>query len=903
MTLCSRFALSLQNNENLLRMKNIYILLICLSTFFGNAFSKAEISHPLWNVNNSVAGFFPVRDYGRSVYSLNPGWLLWRSDLKGAEQTNFDDSQWTRVSLPNGIEFLPAEASGGKNYQGPVWYRKHLRLPSSLSDKKIFVYFEAIMGRSEIWLNGQKLTTHTGGYLPIILDVTGKIKQDADNVIAVRADNSNDGSYPPGKPQYQLDFTYAGGIYRDCWLIAHNKTYITDANNADKVAGGGLFVSYNHISAQQADIRADLEICNEQPSFKGRAVWRLVNPAGRVVWEEKQKLTLSQNKCVTLTARKTLSKPDLWSPENPNLYKMYVSIEDNKSHTVDGYYQRIGIRSIEFKGADGLWLNGKPYEPKLIGANRHQDFAIVGNALTNSMHRRDALKLRAAGMKVIRNAHYPQDPAFMDACDELGLFVICPTPGWQYWNGAPEFEQHVYSDIRQIVRRDRNRPSVFLYEPILNETAYPDSFAVHAVRTVKEEYPYPYVACACDSRQRGKEHFDVWYCHPITGNPDDHDAETDSSKTYFTREFGDDVDDWGSHNSPSRAARNWGEAAMLIQAQHYADPPYQYTSLESLWKMPRKHLGGAIWHPFDHQRGYHPDPFYGGIMDAFRQPKYSYYMFCSQRDPQENSPVAEKGPMVFIANAFTPFSPADVTVYSNCDEVRLTIHRDGKTLTYKKDTTRQGMRNPIITFPDVWHFQDDKALAREGKQQDAYFLAEGLINGQVVATDKEWPARRSSKLVLWADNEGMDLHADGSDIVTIICAVEDENGMIKRLNNERILFRVEGEGQLLGNEQNGGNPVSISWGTAPILLRATTKPGDIKIYASVVNSGDVTPKPAELILHSVTSEYPLLFEQKLVPSNDARPTIVRPTDHHQLLNENELQKKLQEVSDQQKAFE
>ena len=95
---------------------------------------------------------------------------------------------------------------------------------------------------------------------------------------------------------------------------------------------------------------------------------------------------------------------------------------------MDGYRRRIGIRSIEFKGKDGFWLNGKPYPSPLIGANRHQDFAVVGNAVANSIHWRDAKKLRDTGMKVIRNAHCPQDPAFMDACDELGLFVIVNTP-------------------------------------------------------------------------------------------------------------------------------------------------------------------------------------------------------------------------------------------------------------------------------------------------------------------------------------------------------------------------------------------------------------------------------------------------------------------------------------------
>ena len=139
-----------------------------------------------------------------------------------------------------------------------------------------------------------------------------------------------------------------------------------------------------------------------------------------------------------------------------------------------------------------------------MGANRHQDFAVIGNALPNSLHWRDAKKLRDAGMRVIRNAHYPQDPAFMDACDELGLFVIVNTPGWQFWNDQPIFAQRVYSDIRNMVRRDRNHPSVWMWEPILNETWYPADFAKNVVDILNEEYPYPYCYAGCDVTARGK---------------------------------------------------------------------------------------------------------------------------------------------------------------------------------------------------------------------------------------------------------------------------------------------------------------------------------------------------------------------------------------------------------------
>ncbi len=880
-------------------MKRLYWLL--LAPF---ALMTIQMNAATWKTENSVAGFFPVEESGREVFSMNPGWLFMRGNSKEASRSDFDDSHWQRVSLPNGIELLPVEASGGKNYQGPVWYRKHFRLPENLTGKKLFLHFEAIMGRSEIWINSEKVKSHTGGYLPVIIDVTDRLKPGTDNVIAVMADNSDDGSYPPGKPQYQLDFSYFGGIYRDCWLIAHARTYITDPNFVDKKSGGGLFVSYSNVSEQQANVRVDVDIrTEERKGFKGKVYLNLVDPHGKSVWTKQMGLNLRTDADCALTATTTLKKPMLWSPECPSLYRFYVTIKDKKGRTIDGYYLRIGIRSIEFRGNKGMYLNGKPYEGKLIGANRHQDYPIIGNAQTNSLHRRDALKLRNAGMKVIRNAHYPQDPSFMDACDELGLFVICPIPGWQYWNDEPSFAAHVYDDIRQMIRRDRNRPSIFLYEPILNETSYPEDFAVNAVKTVREEYPFAYCACACDSRMNGREKYEVLYCHPYNGNPDDNDKETDTTKTYFTREFGDMVDDWSSHNSPSRVSRNWGEVPQLVQARHYANPPYQYTSLETLYRNPPKHLGGALWHPFEHQRGYHPDPFYGGMFDAFRQTKYSYYLFASQRNPNEKNPIAEHGPMIYIANALTPFSPEDVSVYSNCEEVRLTVRKGGKVFSYQRESQREGMPYPIITFKGAWSYADDKYNARRNAEEDeSYLFAEGLIGGKVVVSEKKYPARRPRCLVIEADNAGLPLRADGSDIVTLICSVVDEHGTVKRLNNERILFTVEGEGQLLGNEQNGGNPVNIEWGTAPILLRTTTKSGLIKVRAQVARGGNMTINGAELVLRSVSPEYPLLFDAKAVPADDARPTSVHYVNYHQGIIENQ-QEKIDEVSRQQKAFE
>lgn len=853
----------------------------------------------------STAGFFHLKNTGREVYSMNPAWRFYKGMPQGdPSKVNYDDSSWSVVSLPNGIEYVTENASGCVNYQGIVWYRKHFKIDKRLEGKKLFVHFEAIMGKSDIYVNGKLVRKHYGGYLPIVVDATNLLRSGEDNIISVMADNSDDPNYPPGKKQDMLDYTYFGGIYRDCWLVATNDVFITDPNNESIIAGGGFFFANKEVSEKQSKSSLSLHIRNERTSFfSGNIEVIFEDKKGEKVCKICSPITINPKESRTIQNDIIIKKPYLWTPYSPNLYNVYVRIYDKNGQVIDGYRQRVGIRSVEFKGKEGFYLNGKPYPKPLIGANRHQDFAVVGNAVSNSAHWRDAKKLKDLGLEIIRNSHCPQDPAFMDACDELGLFVIVNTPGWQFWNDDPIFEQRVFDDIRNVVRRDRNHPSVCLWEPVLNETWYPISFAKSARAVVESEFPYPFVYSACDDEARGAEFYNVQFCHPKDK------SKMNDSITYFTREWGDNVDDWSSHNSPSRVDRSWGEYPMLVQANHYANPYYEYTCYNSLYEAfnkNRQHIGGALWHPFDHQRGYHPDSFYGGLMDSYRQPKYSYYMFKSQRDNKINKElISDSGPVLFIANDMNPFSPRDVSVFSNCDEVRLRYTSDGKFKTLKRNPNTSGMPSPIMLFSDSWEFQKDKALTRDGRPQDVFIEAQGIVGGKVVITEKVYPSRRAEQIRLRMDNEGMRLKADGSDFVVVIAEMTDKNGNVKRLNNDYIKFEVSGEGRILGDDKIMANPKQIKWGSAPILVQSTTNPGKIYVKASVLYQGSQKAISDEIIIETVKPQNAMIYD-KLI---DAQHTYKLPMGKDINLNiedqkktraDNEL--RLKEVEKQQSDF-
>lgn len=842
----------------------------------------------------SVAGFMSLPGSGRNVYNFNPGWRFHKGDVRGAEALNFDDSAWQVVSTPHTVELEPAEASGGRNYQGIAWYRKHFVVPAAMQGQLVTVYFEAIMGKQEIFLNGKLVRKHAGGYLPFSVNLTDYgIKAGDKCVLAVMTDNSNDKNYPPGKPQYTLDFAYHGGIYRDVWLIGKSDVSITDALEANKVAGGGVFVHFDQISEKKAQVFVDTEVKNSGTARRVVTVeTTLTDASGKKVKLTSSRVMLNAGESVTVKQKMQVSNPHLWSPDSPYLYRVESRVTEGKL-ALDGGVTRVGIRKAEFKDKDGFWLNGKPFG-QLVGANRHQDFAYVGNALPNSQQWRDAKRLRDAGCRIVRVAHYPQDPSFMDACDELGIFVIVATPGWQYWNKDPEFARLVHENTRMMIRRDRNHASVLMWEPILNETRYPLDFALEALQITKDEYPYPgRPVAAADVHSEGvKEHYDVVY-----GWPGD-DVKGVARQCIFTREFGENVDDWYAHNNNNRASRSWGERPMLVQALSLAK------SYDEMYQTNGQFIGGAQWHPFDHQRGYHPDPYWGGVFDAFRQPKYAYYMFRSQTAADLNHPLAESGPMVYIAHEMSQFSDKDVVVFSNCDSVRLSIYDGTRSWTKPVVHAKGHMPNAPVVFENVWDFWEARGYSYVQKNwQKVNLVAEGIRNGEVVCTTKKMPSRRSTKLQLRVDYQNSPLVADGSDFIVVVAEVTDDSGNVRRLAKENVVFTVEGEGEIIGDATIGANPRAVEFGSAPVLIRSTRKAGKIKVKARVQYEGTHAPTPAEIEFESVPSLLPACFTEQ-TRQTDAASTAKgqSASSEKKILSEEEKQKLLIEVERQQTEF-
>jgi beta-galactosidase len=777
----------------------------------------------------------------RVALSFDQGWRFQRVDDAQSQQAfserSFEDRSWEPVTLPHSVRLEPENASGMRNFQGLCWYRRHFRAQDAWNGRKTFVVFDGAMQVADVWLNGRHVTTHLGGYAPFTVDVSDLLEyRGADNVLAVRLDNSDSPDVPPGKPQADLDFVYFGGLYRHVRLIVTDRLYVTDALQANKPAGGGIFVRYPSVSADAATIEVQVNVKNEDKSARGASVVvSLLDADQKPVAQGTASARIPAGTDATITSTLKVARPRLWHPYHPNLYMLRTQVRDG-GRVVDQIDTRIGIRRIHFD-TTGFTINGE----RLVasGANRHQDFPYVGYALPDSAQYRDIKKLREAGCLSLRT-HYPLATATLDAADELGLLVIVSNPGWQ-WFRPGVFVERAYQGVREMVRRDRNRASVVLWEPILNETRYTEEFArtVHAI--VHEEYPGDQAYAVADLHLPWGKNFDVVYDHKAV-----------EGKPTWVREWGDEVDNWTDQNAPNRVARIWGEGALLRQAESQARGMARQLEIAGV-------SGFGVWAGIDTQRGYHHIPFLGGFMDLFRLPKFSYYLFASQRPPDVHVAGLDDGPMVFIASHWNQFSPPDVTVFSNCERVRLL--QDGKVVGEQGPDDAPKLPHPPFTFRGLklsMGRYEGSAQVENGDPATKRWMpgelrAEGLIAGQVVATHVVRTAGVQTELALELDEGGRGLVADGSDFIVVRANIRDARGTLVPLADDLVAFEVAGEGKVIGDASIGANPMRAEAGIASALIASTSKPGSIRVTARAFGL-----KPATLTLHSAPFTAPIV---------------------------------------------
>ncbi|MBT2619847.1 MULTISPECIES: glycoside hydrolase family 2 TIM barrel-domain containing protein [Chryseobacterium] len=379
----------------------------------------------------------------RIKQSMNTSWQF----HKGTGGSESDKDYWKDINIPhtwNAEDVMDDEAG---YYRGIGWYQKEIYIPQGWKEKSIYLYFEGASQVAEVFVNGISVGTHLGGYLAFSFNIT-KALHEGKNEIKVKLDNSHNSDIPP----LGGDFSVYGGIYRDVYLIAVDKNHF----DMDNYATNGVFISTPSVNEESAVIQIKGKIISDK---KIRIKTSVYDKEGRKIAFSESKPDKNGN---FTTQIKNIKKPDLWSPEDPNLYKVVSELADESNNVVyDEVVNPLGFRWYHFNVEKGFYLNGKPY--KIMGASRHQDFKGMGSALTDALHINDVQWLKDMGGNFLRVSHYPQDPAIMEACDRLGILTAVETPGNNQITESENYTRNMLDMQREMIRQNYNHPSVIMW--------------------------------------------------------------------------------------------------------------------------------------------------------------------------------------------------------------------------------------------------------------------------------------------------------------------------------------------------------------------------------------------------------------------------------------------------------
>ncbi len=743
----------------------------------------------------------PVTNEYVAPVLFNDSWQFISSDTDRDWAAIKSETNWTWVTLPHTSRIEPKIVND--QWQGFAWYRKKIASGKNWNQKKVYLDFEAAMNTAEIWLNDKKLGSHMGGYLPFSVELPNGLT--GENWLYVKLDN-RDNSVTGPKPLKLLDFNTYGGIYRNVWLRLENGAHITNAVAANKTASGGIFVTYPKVTESESVIQIKTHLVSSNAKslevkqnlyFDGK----LVSSATQLLLEKVGEIENVQSLIV--------KQPKLWSPSVPQLYELETLLLD-AGVVMDKEVNRIGIREFKFQD-NQLYINGK--KTFLRGVNRHQEYPYVGYALSDAAQYRDAEKIKAAGFDYVRLSHYPHATAFMRAADELGLVLLDSILGWQYVSETPEFQNQVVQTCRDMIRRDRNHPSVLAWECSLNESWMKESLIDRFTQAVHEEYPGENVYSAgwqeygydiyLQARQHRLEHYKT------------------PEKPYMVSEYGDweyyamnaglNQDKWQNLLQAERSSRQLltdGEIRLQQQARNIVEAHNDNFNTPA--------YADGYWVMFDYNRGYADDLEASGIMSIDRLPKFSYYFFQSQRDASDFAGPIAGGYMVHLATYWQKDSPLTVPVFTNAEKVE--IYLNGKKLgeaLSEKEPKHLKYPPKFFTFPQF--------VAGEIK-------AVAYAKGKKVAEHKIVTPGEAVALRLELDKSSIPPQAGRNDVIFVRATLLDAAGNNSRLNSGEVEFSLEGDAHMLSPAK-----LLTENGTATSLLQLGSDLSKIKIKAKYKN--------------------------------------------------------------------
>lgn len=389
----------------------------------------------------------------RNAIRLDTEWKFHRGDAEGAADAGFQDFSWQQVSIPHtwNNEGDPPQSD---YYRGPGWYRRLIFAPADWNGKRVFARFEAASLVARVFLNGKDLGEHKGGFQAFCFELTPYVKLGADNVLAVRVDNSRREDVVP----LGGDFTVFGGLYRPVTLIVTGSVNITPLDYGSP----GVFLRPQEVSTGRAVVEAVAEVSNQSGAARNVEVQvTILDEQHRKVTSARAKSAVGPGATTSVSQSLRIEKPHLWNGiADPYLYTARVEILEG-GRVVDAVEQPLGLRSFSVDPARGAMLNGKAQQ--IHGVCRHQDWGGLGWAITEKEQDTDIEIMRNMGVNGVRLAHYQHNDYFYTLCDRKGLLVWAELPMVNDLRGTPAFLENTRQQLTELIRQNLNHPSIVMW--------------------------------------------------------------------------------------------------------------------------------------------------------------------------------------------------------------------------------------------------------------------------------------------------------------------------------------------------------------------------------------------------------------------------------------------------------
>ncbi len=611
----------------------------------------------------------------RADVSLDSGWRFIRQDVTGAQNVGFDDSSWTNLNLPHTWNNLDGEDGGNNYYRGIGWYRSHFTPDSSYTNREFFIKFDGAFSVADVWINGNYLGEHQGGFAAFVFDVTPYINVGADNLIAVKVNNAFNTNIPP----LNADFTFFGGIYRDVHLLVTSPVQVSPLDYGSP----GIYLTTTNVSAGSAGLQVTAVLSNATPTAQSIGLRTVVTDGGtNIVTVLTNTVSLPAQSGSNVVAGALLANPHLWNGlSDPYLYQTFTEVWSG-TNVLDVVAQPLGFRSYYVDPTNGFFLNGRHYD--LHGVNMHQDWLNCGWALTNAQRDTNFVFLKEIGATFLRLSHYEHNDYTYQLADQNGICVWSEVPVIDYITASSGFYTNTLQQLREMIRQRYNHPSVICWsvynEITLEAGPVTTNLIAQEVQLEAQEDPdRPSTAAANTSDNDPSTLYTKWiafnkyygwYSSPLNGVG----AWADNiHATYPDRCIG--VSEYGAGASIYQHSENPAFPANTATSFHPEE--WQSIVIETNWQLmaARPFLWCKLcWTSFDfasdgRNEGDTPGRNDKGLVTYDRQVrKDAFYYFKANWTTN---------PMVYITgHTFTNRLTNVVTakVYANCDSVQLYVN-------------------------------------------------------------------------------------------------------------------------------------------------------------------------------------------------------------------------------------